>query len=61
MDRARWENEIKIARLERNRADYDPYPKGDRPFLLSSRSVLKSAEEFLPISRAYLKRKGCKI
>jgi uncharacterized protein (UPF0332 family) len=31
-DRARWENDIKIARLERNRADYDPYPKSDAAF-----------------------------
>jgi uncharacterized protein (UPF0332 family) len=61
VERTRWENEIKTARLERNRADYDPYPKGDRAFLTSSAAVLKSAEEFLPAARQYLKRKGCKI
>ena len=61
LDRARWENEIKTARLERNRADYDPYPKGDRSFFGPSQSVLQSAEDFLPVARAYLKRKGCKI
>jgi uncharacterized protein (UPF0332 family) len=61
VDRARWENEIKTARYERNRADYDPYPKGDRAFLTTSQAVLLSAEEFLPVARQYMKRKGCNI
>lgn len=61
VDRARWENEIKTARLERNRADYDPYPKGDRAFMLPATNALKSAENFLPTARQYLKRKGCKL
>jgi hypothetical protein len=28
---------------------------------MSSTTVLKSAEEFLPAARQYMKRKGCKI
>lgn len=60
-DRARWENDIKIARLERNRADYDPYPKGESAFRASSNAILKNAEEFLPVARHYLRGRGCRI
>lgn len=60
-DRSHWENEIKTARLERNRADYDPYPRGDRPFTAYARTTLTSAEIFLPIAKQYLIRKGCKL
>jgi hypothetical protein len=28
---------------------------------VSSMAILKSAEEFLPTARRYMKRKGCKI
>ena len=31
-DRAAWENRLKSARLDRNRADYEPYPKRDVAF-----------------------------
>jgi hypothetical protein len=60
-DRDRWENEIKSARLERNRADYDPYPKADSAYAKAARATLKSAEEFLPIARRYLVKKGCNL
>jgi uncharacterized protein (UPF0332 family) len=45
-DRPHWENEIKTARFERNRADYDPYPKADRAFAKIATSTLNIAETF---------------
>jgi uncharacterized protein (UPF0332 family) len=60
-DRARWENEIKTARFERNRADYDPYPKADRAFASTATSTFSVAESFLPVARRYLARKGCTL
>lgn len=60
-DRDRWENQIKLARLERNKADYDPYPKADRAFAGTAKAVLGSAAEFLSITRRYLSRKGCRL
>lgn len=58
---AQWENDLKNARLERNRADYDPYPKTDRAFARSSERVLGLAEQFLPLVRTYMLRKGCAL
>jgi uncharacterized protein (UPF0332 family) len=46
-ERERWENEIKGARYERNRADYDPYPKSDSAFTSAASTTLSAAEEFL--------------
>ena len=60
-DRNRWENEIKTARLERNRADYDPYPKTDAAFAKSAKKTLAVAEEFIVVAGRYLRRKGCKL
>ena len=60
-DRARWENELKSARLEGNRADYDAYPRTDRAFSPSAVTYLHSAEDFLDVSKGYLTHKGCRI
>ncbi len=60
-DRERWENEIKTARFERNRADYDPYPKTDGAFKTIANSTFGTAEHFLSIARRYLVRKGCAL
>jgi uncharacterized protein (UPF0332 family) len=60
-NRAQWENSLKNARLERNRADYDPYPKSDRTFGIIARSILTSAEDFLVLAKRYLIQKGCRI
>ena len=60
-DRDRWENEIKNARYERNRADYDPYPKSDKTYARVAQATLKTAEDFLSIARRYLIRKGCSL
>jgi uncharacterized protein (UPF0332 family) len=58
-DRANWENDLKNARLERNRADYDPYPKNDLMFRTTATLLIGKAEELLPIVRSYLRNKGC--
>jgi hypothetical protein len=56
--RDQWENELKTARYERNRADYDPYPKSDTAFRTTAEATLKTAETFFPVAKNYLKRKG---
>ena len=57
--RANWENDLKNARYERNRADYDPYPKNDRAFEPIATQLIQKAEALLPVVRSYLKSKGC--
>lgn len=56
---ALWQNKLKNARLERNRADYEPYPIYDKSFETAARTVVSETEALLPIARAYLRRKGC--
>lgn len=55
-----WENDLKIARLERNRADYDPYPR-DRSFEPTAITTMSQASTLLPVARQYLVGKGCKL
>ena len=57
-DRDIWENQLKFARLERNRADYDPYPLRDLAFEDSARICLTHADDLLPIVRRYLRARG---
>ncbi|MGE8565258.1 MULTISPECIES: HEPN domain-containing protein [Achromobacter] len=52
-----WKNRLKIARLERNRADYDPYPAGDVEFSDSAGELLQNARMLVKLSRAYLHSK----
>jgi len=56
-DKKNWENTLKNARLERNRADYDPYPRSDRDFAAIAQSLLQSATDLIPIARTYLRSK----
>jgi uncharacterized protein (UPF0332 family) len=60
-DRAQWENDLKNARFERNRADYDPYPKNDLMFRPIAIELIQKAEDLLPVVRSYLKKKGCSL
>lgn len=55
-----WENKLKQARLDRNRADYDPYPKKDEKFEPIAQDLVHSARQLLPVTRQYLKTKGWK-
>jgi len=60
-NRDQWENQLKNARLERNRADYDPYPKSDIAFRASAQTTFQAAENFLRAGKRYLVRKGCDL
>jgi uncharacterized protein (UPF0332 family) len=60
-DRAVWENELKNARFERNRADYEPYPRNDVSFAEPARRIIGKAKELLKVSRSYLRTKGCPL
>jgi len=54
-DRARWENSLKSARLERNRADYDPYPRRDQEFEKAAQDVIADATELIAVARDYIR------
>lgn len=58
--RAHWENNLKSARLERNRADYDPYPKRDKNFKEAANLFVKMSHVYLPMVRKYMMSKGWK-
>jgi uncharacterized protein (UPF0332 family) len=60
-DRDNWENDLKNARYERNRADYDPYPKNDLMFKPIAIHLIQKADTLLPIVRSYLKKNGCNL
>ncbi|MGE3066876.1 MAG: HEPN domain-containing protein, partial [Hyphomicrobiaceae bacterium] len=56
-----WRNDLKAARLRRNEADYEPYPKPDGDFAAIGKSQLTNAATFLIVTETYLKAKGCRI
>jgi uncharacterized protein (UPF0332 family) len=61
VNRQNWENDLKNARYERNRADYDPYPKNDATFRLAAEQLIQKSEDLIPIVKAYLLAKGCRL
>ncbi len=60
-NRATWENALKIARFERNRADYDPYPRTDASFKVVAQALAIDAQALIPVIKGYLKKKGCSL
>ena len=58
---AYWENALKIARLERNRADYEPYPRNDAAFKQQAAAIYKDSHQLRIAARAYLRGKGLKV
>lgn len=58
---AYWENALKAARLERNRADYEPYPRQDRGFEVRAAAILKDSRQLRGVARTYLRGKGLTI
>jgi len=54
----RWQNALKNARLERNRADYDPYPRRDEMFESAAQSLIKDAAELIVLTRRYIRSKA---
>lgn len=52
-----WKNKLKNARLDRNRADYDPYPKKDSEFKECAEILFADAKEFLRLAKIYVNSK----
>jgi uncharacterized protein (UPF0332 family) len=57
---ATWSNKLKDARLARNAADYDPYPRDIRAWRKQAVAIRRDAAELMRLSRAYLSHRGCK-
>jgi uncharacterized protein (UPF0332 family) len=60
-DRTNWENTLKSARFDRNRADYDPYPRTDAAFRTTALETCRAATDLIQECRAYLRGKGCSV
>jgi uncharacterized protein (UPF0332 family) len=54
-----WKNNLKSARLLRNAADYDPYPKSPGFWQGKAAAIKRDAESLLAETRRYLRLKGC--
>ena len=54
-----WQNMLRIARVLRNRADYEPYPKSNIAWKQDAFDLKTDADLFLSTARAYLQSKGC--
>lgn len=59
-ERNRCLNAITNARLDRNRADYEPYPKSQNAWRSMARQWESVSTEFLAMCRVYLRQKGCR-
>ena len=55
---ANWQNMLRNARVLRNRADYEPYPKSNIAWKQDALDLKKDADLLLSISRTYLQNKG---
>lgn len=60
-NKEQWKNDLKSARLQRNEADYEPYPNLEAEFGDISRAQLAVATSFLAASELYLAGKGCQL
>jgi len=56
-----WQTTLKDARLLRNRADYDPYPKSEQSWAKRAANIGNDAKNALHAARAYLRQKGCHL
>jgi uncharacterized protein (UPF0332 family) len=54
-----WQNMLRNARVLRNRADYEPYPKSNIAWKQDAFDLKTDADLFLSTARAYLQTKGC--
>jgi len=57
-NRATWQNAMKSARLERNKADYDPYPRVSADFLPVAKQMIHDAHDAATLAATYLSGKG---
>ncbi|WP_343592029.1 HEPN domain-containing protein [Paracidovorax wautersii] len=53
-----WRNKLKNARLERNKADYDPYPKQNTYYEQSYETIITDAKLMIKITQQYIKERG---
>jgi uncharacterized protein (UPF0332 family) len=60
-NQTKWQAALKDARLLRNRADYDPYPKANRAWESDARHIRNDAIDLLAQVNTYLTVKGCRI
>jgi uncharacterized protein (UPF0332 family) len=58
---ANWQGKLKDARLARNRADYEPYPKANTAWRSTALATKSDAKDLLKTSRIYLRKKGCSL
>jgi uncharacterized protein (UPF0332 family) len=56
-----WQTKLKDARVVRNRADYDPYPKSDKAFKSEAMGLKQDVDRLLVLARNYLRSKGCAL
>jgi hypothetical protein len=56
-----WQTKLKEARLTRNKADYDAYPKSDGAWHKAALAIKLDADSLLIVARRYLKSKGCNL
>ena len=56
---ANWQNMLRNARVLRNRADYEPYPKSNIAWKQDALDLKQDADLFLSKTRTYLQNKGC--
>ena len=56
-----WQAKLKSARLDRNRADYEPYPKENNAWRKTALALQSDASELLKVARHYLRSKGCAL
>lgn len=56
-----WQNKLKNARLLRNRADYEAYPKSDRAWRRHAGIIKIDGDELLSKAKIYLTGKGCTL
>jgi uncharacterized protein (UPF0332 family) len=60
-DHAHWANQLKSARDYRNRADYDPFPRGASHWLPIASMLKRDVDQVLPLARDYLNSHGCTL
>ncbi len=58
-DQALWKNDLKDARLARNAADYDPYPRGRKSWEARALAMKVRADNLIRETRTYLRGQGC--
>jgi uncharacterized protein (UPF0332 family) len=56
-----WANELKMARLNRNKADYNPYPRAESHFASDATHTVATSKILLKIGKSYLRAKGVSL